>query len=879
MSSIISGTNYFRSADVSVFPCAYRGYYVANNHQYVFNPESRGFTEANLTNIYPKLSASKTSYLVSWENGASSSGTGILKCVIGGYYFEINDIKYSDLADKTLAIKTRQINVDNNGDTTLILASYIDINDAYLDTANGNDYMFTGLAIVGSSESTAGAAATLKLIDSNGNLIESTRHLEDVLTVDTGLKSFKTISENSQATGDYAVALGKGSQATGKYSFAFGEGSKANGAYAFAFGNGAKAIKENSIAMGLKAESTKENSVALGDNVKTNKIDQIVVGKFNTEDDTNAVVVGWGTAINDRKNILTVSEDGTIANEGDINTKGNVTIAKNLTATGNISITGNANLADGLLKVTKATTTEQNEAVAAITELNSNININGNVAIQKSSATNSLNIGSTTAGCSGELNIYGTGTSSVFNVTQTGLTSIANETESNSTTSGALKVAGGAAIKKNLYIGGDCNIAGNTSFASSLVTLTQAVDPQDAIIALNGNTIITGNSTITGNLVANGNITLADNLLSLVNEVRDEHEELVTSASASIACATTIGKKLTVNSGGADITGSVRILKENDNPANLNVQGAVTLTDDLTVNNGDIIIANPEGELRLGNTTIKKATFKAIKESTIDDSNTSTAIVDVNIDAFTISGHSSNISPVANNSQPGIHTKGMLSCEGDFYIGAEDSQVGAHITTEGSAYFKQRLVVGEKWDTIVNNKNVYFVVGKEAGPDQIPYTKINGSLVVGSIDNNLSLDNGDLRILGKATIDSGLTIGSGNNIFKIETGDEGWNLVTKGVVAASQFVATSDATLKQNINDFTYTKSILDLPIKEFEFINDKAHKKHIGCLAQDLQKLYPELVHTNNDGYLAIEETKLVYLLLNEVKQLKEEIKNLKGE
>ena len=76
-------------------------------------------------------------------------------------------------------------------------------------------------------------------------------------------------------------------------------------------------------------------------------------------------------------------------------------------------------------------------------------------------------------------------------------------------------------------------------------------------------------------------------------------------------------------------------------------------------------------------------------------------------------------------------------------------------------------------------------------------------------------------------------------------------------------------------NSFENKKSILDLPIKRFDYINGK--KNNIGCIAQDLQKLYPELVTTNEDGYLSIEETKLVYLLIDEVKKLKEEVDKLK--
>ena len=100
-----------------------------------------------------------------------------------------------------------------------------------------------------------------------------------------------------------------------------------------------------------------------------------------------------------------------------------------------------------------------------------------------------------------------------------------------------------------------------------------------------------------------------------------------------------------------------------------------------------------------------------------------------------------------------------------------------------------------------------------------------------------------------------------------------------GRIVARGFGTSSDFRLKQNIKSYKAEKSILDLDIKEFEYINDVAHKKHIGAIAQDVQEICPEIVYEDANGYLSIEENKLVYLLLNEVKELKKEIKKLKGE
>ena len=89
---------------------------------------------------------------------------------------------------------------------------------------------------------------------------------------------------------------------------------------------------------------------------------------------------------------------------------------------------------------------------------------------------------------------------------------------------------------------------------------------------------------------------------------------------------------------------------------------------------------------------------------------------------------------------------------------------------------------------------------------------------------------------------------------------------------------TSDRRLKKNIKPYTSQKSILDVEVKEFEWLDEKAGKgKQIGVIAQELQKYFPELVVEGEDGYLRIKETKLVYLLMQEVRRLRDEVNGLK--
>ncbi len=136
---------------------------------------------------------------------------------------------------------------------------------------------------------------------------------------------------------------------------------------------------------------------------------------------------------------------------------------------------------------------------------------------------------------------------------------------------------------------------------------------------------------------------------------------------------------------------------------------------------------------------------------------------------------------------------------------------------------------------------------------------VTGAKIADSTITNTKLKNAKI-VVGTTT----LTLGSSVN-----------NLSGLTSVSAQNFTATSDARLKENIVDYLPKQSILDLPIYKYDFKQGSKH--NIGCLAQDLKEICPEIVHEGEDGYLSIEETKIVYLLLLEVKKLRQELNDLK--
>ena len=173
----------------------------------------------------------------------------------------------------------------------------------------------------------------------------------------------------------------------------------------------------------------------------------------------------------------------------------------------------------------------------------------------------------------------------------------------------------------------------------------------------------------------------------------------------------------------------------------------------------------------------------------------------------------------------------------------------------------------------------------EAGTVDLSASDANAGLKISNISkikvNDASLKSSSLVKVLSSTVkicDSALVVASDSVKIgsKLTITPSSGNIVSEeGTVEAASFNAKSDRRLKENIIDYKPEKSILDLPIKKFDFIDGP--KNQIGCIAQDLKEICPEIVNENEKGYLSIQENKLVYLLLDEVKKLKNEVEELK--
>ena len=657
----------------------------------------------------------------------------------------------------------------------------------------------------------------------------------------------------------------------------------AAGENAFAIGKNTTAGGDFSIAGGVESHANHKNSIAVGDHVNTSADNQVVFGAYNKENTESSLIIGNGTST-DKNNILEISK------AGDINAAGKLDIAGNISSSnGGITLEKNGfisihhsyeyqKIPDTATYDRNLTYYEKNAETAEMTEkavtaktfasLKNNLYIkvhhlssldnNGNLLVDGVAQINKKLTVKEQAEIDGDitghesLTISGAGKThaltlgSQANIGDYGsITVYGKDAKETKIKAFSIDNEGAATIAKTLTVGNKLIVNDNdgVSINNKKVTIANPTTINNAL-AVNGVATITDDKVQT--TINKDSINYNSGKFTVTNTGDITAKSLTLAGGYSVTNAE--GGETTIHYGITEdgkITGSELTLKDGYKIAS---NGNATLKD-LIINNATL------DEIK-----IEKGSYSVKESDGVREIN--------NSDALKITRYIESSDSGREEATQGLHVNGKITAAGDFAIG-ESSGATTKITQGGTAYFKQGLLVGGKV-TGANepDDNVTFRIASfSSEAEQISYADLKGDLNVKKYNNKA----GNLTVDGNTTISGSLTIGNINFNKNNITG------ITK--IQAKTFDAVSDMRKKTAIQDYICKKSILDLPVKEFEFIDDETHTKNIGCLAQDLQKICPEIVHEDKDGYLSIEETKLVYLLLQEVKELKKEIKALKGE
>jgi hypothetical protein len=111
------------------------------------------------------------------------------------------------------------------------------------------------------------------------------------------------------------------------------------------------------------------------------------------------------------------------------------------------------------------------------------------------------------------------------------------------------------------------------------------------------------------------------------------------------------------------------------------------------------------------------------------------------------------------------------------------------------------------------------------------------------------------------------------------------NITADGDMTADNFILSSDRRLKHNIQPIhdALTKALFLNPV---QFNHNEDNRADIGFIAQNVQKMFPELVHERKDGYLSLSYDQFtainnaaIHELYSEFQSLKKENQKLRNE
>jgi hypothetical protein len=185
--------------------------------------------------------------------------------------------------------------------------------------------------------------------------------------------------------------------------------------------------------------------------------------------------------------------------------------------------------------------------------------------------------------------------------------------------------------------------------------------------------------------------------------------------------------------------------------------------------------------------------------------------------------------------------------------------------------------------------NGAWVENTKIGDDGLnPLTNV---YLTGGVDRRIKL--GDSGISGVSTSNNAVYVrgnddhlilncaGNGHISFT-DNGVEGMKLLNNTLSVQGDVIAfsSSDYRLKDNVKEIDNAlEKVSQIRGVEFDWNdNQTVYEGHdIGVIAQEVEAVAPEIVVTRDDGYKAVNYQKLTALLIEAVKELKEEIKELK--
>ena len=109
---------------------------------------------------------------------------------------------------------------------------------------------------------------------------------------------------------------------------------------------------------------------------------------------------------------------------------------------------------------------------------------------------------------------------------------------------------------------------------------------------------------------------------------------------------------------------------------------------------------------------------------------------------------------------------------------------------------------------------------------------------------------------------------SGNTAPKVSSTKLTFNPST-GLLTSTDYNSSSDKRLKKNVKTVTGALATVDA-LRGVSFEWKEGSAKAIGMIAQEVQEVIPDVVTTDDNGYMGIKYTNVIGVLVEAIKELK---------
>ena len=395
----------------------------------------------------------------------------------------------------------------------------------------------------------------------------------------------------------------------------------------------------------------------------------------------------------------------------------------------------------------------------------------------------------------------------------------------------------------------------------------------DCTISVSGTTSTLGTTTGTLNLspVAGSNTVVTSNLL-------------VTQSTASTS----------------SVTGALRVTGGAGIGGNLFVGSAATIAGNLTLTGGTINSTggvNISGNLSAGNisttgelaaniTSLGTSSFSTINVSTLANVTATAASTSTTTGALKVAGGAGVVGNVNAGNISATNITGTLATAAQTNVTSVGTlsglTVAGNVASTGSTFYIDNTTVGFGDINITVARNAGTAAAASGGG--LTVAGGNATLTYNDSDDSWNLNKFTKFPSGVSitatTISSGYTTGA-----LLVAGGAGiaGALNVNGAISSNGDViayASSDARLKTNVKRITDALAKVEkINGVTFDWLNPTADqtRTEAGVIAQEIQEVLPEVVTTREDGMLAVRYERIISLLIESIKELKQEVEQLK--